>query len=484
MSWLTGWQYRKSHIINGSTAGAVTDYQVRITVHYGSGTDSGEHVYLNGKCRTDFGDIRFTADDGTTELSYWMEKKVDSDYAIFWVKVPSIPASPNSVTIYIYYGKSDALTTSNIKNTSWNNLGDDFNDNIRDVTLWDELKYGGGTVAEVNQRLEVTCPADKDVAGYVSVSPHTLNNVVLEIIAHKTQIQEVELFISLTKTTSGNPWDGANWYRVMLFRHVTEGHRFYAQKCVNNTKTTLYYGTSISTEEKISIRIEDNIIRFFEQDTERANESWSLSSRNCYIYLYGRGGGGFNGTDWIDNFWIRKYVSPEPSHGTWGSEETAIPEKNVIVTNEAVNPTGGFIGDSVTYTSIVKDEDGNPLPETFVADLLMYTGDGEGIVYINGTEIGTFSAGIIGTSGNVYLDGEIIGTFTNIPETGDVYIDGVDIGDFNLVSLVLESILIDDQQFIAGVYDDSTGELTLIFTVPDVTTGTKTIKLKWEEQTI
>ena len=43
------------------------------------------------KCRSDFGDIRFTDSDGVTELSYWMEEKVDGDYAVFWVKVPSIP---------------------------------------------------------------------------------------------------------------------------------------------------------------------------------------------------------------------------------------------------------------------------------------------------------------------------------------------------------------------------------------------------------
>jgi len=89
--WLEGWSYRKSHEINSSPAGAVTDYQMPIKVHYGAGVDDGEDVYLNGKCRNDFGDIRFTDSDGVTELSYWMEEKVDGDYAIFWVKVPSIP---------------------------------------------------------------------------------------------------------------------------------------------------------------------------------------------------------------------------------------------------------------------------------------------------------------------------------------------------------------------------------------------------------
>ncbi|PVX27584.1 MAG: hypothetical protein CW716_01505 [Candidatus Bathyarchaeum sp.] len=80
MSWLSGWDYRKSHVINYA-ADAGTGYQVSLTVHYGSGSDSGDDVYLGSKCRTDFGDIRFTDDDGSTELDYWMEEKTDSDYA-------------------------------------------------------------------------------------------------------------------------------------------------------------------------------------------------------------------------------------------------------------------------------------------------------------------------------------------------------------------------------------------------------------------
>jgi hypothetical protein len=110
-SWLSGWSYRKKHIINPEKD-AGTDYPIRIKVHYGSGTDSGEDVYLNGKCRTDFGDVRFTKSDGISELYYWIDEKVDGDYAIFWVRITD-DLSINSVTIYIYYGNPSATTTSN-----------------------------------------------------------------------------------------------------------------------------------------------------------------------------------------------------------------------------------------------------------------------------------------------------------------------------------------------------------------------------------
>ncbi len=109
--WLTGWQYRKSHTINPAT-GAGTDYQIKITVYYGTGTDNGANVYLNSHGRTDFADVRFTASDHVTLLSYWTENVVTSNYAVFWVKIND-DLSTNPATIYMYYSNPTATTTSN-----------------------------------------------------------------------------------------------------------------------------------------------------------------------------------------------------------------------------------------------------------------------------------------------------------------------------------------------------------------------------------
>ena len=111
MSWLTGWSYRKNHIINPAS-GAGQNYQKRIVVHFGAGVDSDENVYLNGKCRSDFGDIRFTNIGGAFLLDYWIEKKVDSDYAFFWVEIIN-DLSVYDAKIYIYYGKVGATSVAN-----------------------------------------------------------------------------------------------------------------------------------------------------------------------------------------------------------------------------------------------------------------------------------------------------------------------------------------------------------------------------------
>jgi len=85
--WLEGWSYRKLHNMYNFPSGAPYKYPMRFKIHYGSGVDNGEDVYLNGKCRSDFLDVRFTKKDGETLLDYWLERKVDGDYAVFWVDV-------------------------------------------------------------------------------------------------------------------------------------------------------------------------------------------------------------------------------------------------------------------------------------------------------------------------------------------------------------------------------------------------------------
>ena len=132
MAWLTDFSYRKAHWI-GHSSGAGTDYQIPIITHYGSGSDSGEDVYLNGHCRSDFGDIRFTDDDGQTELDYWMESKTDGTQARFWLEVKdNLDAVDRK--IYVYYGNSSAQTTSNFDNTFI--FGDPFDSSTLNTTRW------------------------------------------------------------------------------------------------------------------------------------------------------------------------------------------------------------------------------------------------------------------------------------------------------------------------------------------------------------
>ncbi len=69
---MPGYNYVKSHTITGSSDGAQTNYQVKFVVHSGSGTDSGQDVYLNGHSLSWPNDVRFTNAANTT-LNFWIE---------------------------------------------------------------------------------------------------------------------------------------------------------------------------------------------------------------------------------------------------------------------------------------------------------------------------------------------------------------------------------------------------------------------------
>ncbi len=100
--WNSAWECRKAVVVTGSTAGALADYQVRISITYDSDMDPL------------FEDLRFCSYYGGAEIPVpcWMESCVPGSQAEFWVKVPYVPASPATLTVYAYYGNASAADAS------------------------------------------------------------------------------------------------------------------------------------------------------------------------------------------------------------------------------------------------------------------------------------------------------------------------------------------------------------------------------------
>ncbi|MFH1259444.1 MAG: DUF2341 domain-containing protein [Elusimicrobiota bacterium] len=136
------WIYRKLLPLTGSP-GAGTNYQLKFVVGESSGT-AGTNVNVDGHSLSAgiFDDVRFTDNDGDTELSYWRESVTGSSpdrSAIFWVKVKdNLDANQN---IYIYYGNSSTTTTGNFDNVFTKDYGESGL-----AGLW-HLDEGGGTTA-------------------------------------------------------------------------------------------------------------------------------------------------------------------------------------------------------------------------------------------------------------------------------------------------------------------------------------------------
>ncbi|MFB0559813.1 MAG: DUF2341 domain-containing protein [Candidatus Lokiarchaeia archaeon] len=207
--WLSGWNYRKSHTIIGSTAGEQTDYQMKIMVHYGSGNDSGENIYCNAYCRSDFGDIRFAKSDGTTLFDYWMEEKTDGGKATFWVEIDSITASPQSINIYVYYGNDGASTTSNGESTFI--FFDDFLGSFVDGGKWDEVTKPSGTITVSNSELDLELDSGTGYVVLDSDNSYTAANCIVEAKAKgvhdggstKVQSPKMSVFDSQTSRNYG-----------------------------------------------------------------------------------------------------------------------------------------------------------------------------------------------------------------------------------------------------------------------------------------
>jgi len=105
---MNGWAYYKTITISDTNVDEdLTNFPLLVTID--SDLDIGSHA------RSDGYDIRFTLDDGKTELAFERESfNISSGEASgkFWVRIPTILAS-GGATIRCYYGNSDAADSSN-----------------------------------------------------------------------------------------------------------------------------------------------------------------------------------------------------------------------------------------------------------------------------------------------------------------------------------------------------------------------------------
>jgi len=332
--WLTGWSYRKSHVVNNAT-GAGTGYQTRITVDYQNGTDSGETVYLAEKCRTDFGDVNWTDSDGVTALHYYMQLKVDSAYAVFWVEVAdNLNVTP--ATIYIYYGKSDATTASSGQDTFLQ--FDDF----ANLNAWTPDLYNESQTATIEDaQLKLT----HNVAAFCHVERSmTFDNIAVQVKLKRDDTYDESLW-GMGLCLYFNLYDYVALKLIELAGSYERWFRIFLDK--DGTLSTAYFGGHIwinDTYTWVRIRLTTTQVSF---DRSVDGETWiniasysrevTWDSPTLVIIGHGMeqkstaypnpdqdntGTFGESVITWADEYIVRKFVSPEPTHGAWGSEET------------------------------------------------------------------------------------------------------------------------------------------------------------------
>ncbi len=179
---------------------------------------------------------------------------------------------------------------------------DNFNDNTLDTDYWEKLEVGSGSVAEQNEQLECTTSASGDYAGVVTKSAHdtTICEIGIEASGPDNKNHERVLMICLTKTTNSDPYGEDDWYRI--FKEKSTGKTVIQRRTNGGTPSTLYSDTWQSAGGPLRIRVKDGNIRFYDEGVDLYNETYQLSSYECYVYMYVYGYDTNTGMDYFDDY--------------------------------------------------------------------------------------------------------------------------------------------------------------------------------------
>lgn len=315
----TGYAWKKSFTVTGSACGAQTNYQMKFTVHYGAGADSGTTVYLDSKCQTDFDDLRFTSTDGVTVLDSWLESKTDSNVAYVWVELDTIPVTPGTQTFYLFYGKPAAVA-------AWNGPGtfvvfDDFERGTNGDTV-------GGSWTEVTADTNISTAHDiGDVAGYSGTrslelvgggaAPACTIPVTAGVNNYAYQYRYYKEDAAGFYTKRGN-----GTYLIDAYFEPDEDVTVYDG--ASYVDTTLNCSADAWGLAEYDSIIWNTTMTVTVDTTPKTLVDISYADVN-YADLIDLTGFNNAGDDtWIDNFFVRKHCTPEPTITAWGAPTAVV----------------------------------------------------------------------------------------------------------------------------------------------------------------
>ncbi len=320
--WMAGWNYRKSHTIT-SASGAGTNYQVKLTLYYGAGTDSGANVYLNSRSRTDFGDIRFTSSDGTTLIDYWVSSSTSGSSEDVWVEIPA-NLSTTSQSIYVYYGNVSAsypyLGSERAQGDATFLFFDDFS---VDLSRWNReiingvYPYLSSTTSPDYVRIGGGITSGNYGFNSLGSSPtyNTFNNNALGFKARNATdgIGSIAFRGSATSTNTGYQarFDQRTGQGQSFLRPPYSGWNFLGSCTVDASppSANVWYIYDVTASTSNFSLYRNGALRKSCTDATHASPG-QISLQNHY--------GSYTDYDWV---FVRKFQGTEPGQGAWGAEE-------------------------------------------------------------------------------------------------------------------------------------------------------------------
>lgn len=387
MSFPDDWSYRRKITISGSF-GAGTGYQVLFKIGESSGS-SDYDFHLDNKStkfpsqQDDGGDLRFSLDDGTTLLPFWVEKvEGTTPYrtAYVWVKVNADLSTDQN--IYIYFGNANADNVSSADDTF------EFFDEFEDASSckFEHLR-GDGAYGFENSMLYIRGASDGNTV-FQSPLLNLPNNILIQAKVYAYDWNEMvgigiskETDLGTSAKTDGIIKNGYNWG---WWGWSGDAH---ALRTIENSSFTNYdhgaYEGFFSAQnyhyyyiggsyDGYTLRhfkpTEDGIIVVDRERTDTAfsNDFW----KRLIIHVW-------SGAKWgFDRILVRKYSDPEPVFSSVDNIESLS-----------------------TLQGIVCDKNGNPITGTSVKIFLLDKDTGELLeTTTSNSEDGSWSADFWSTS--------------------------------------------------------------------------------------
>ncbi len=318
------WQYRVPVTIT-NTEGELTNFQVQVNL--GPSFDWG-NTLAGGA------DIRFTSDNGLSEIDFWIESWNSGTSASIWVEVPTVDASPATTTIFMYYCNSGASSASDGFDTF--DFFDDFNSELLDEGVERRWQASGGTwsVQLDTQQDGTTGYVAEGIAGAeyrILKSSFTGSDYVLE---------------GYGKQTAGRTWgfgirttDVTHTYSLNLYEDLDGSNNIYLYNWNGGATTIWNQGLGVinmNTWYKLKVKAYGNSFDIFFNDvyrTTQTNSQWSNGAVALFID---------NGqTARYNDVRVRKYAASEPS-ASLGAVQT--PSILLSYTSTNVSCHGGSNG--------------------------------------------------------------------------------------------------------------------------------------------
>lgn len=292
------------------------NYQMRITVHKGSGTDSATDVYCNGHCRDDFGDIRWTRAGGLNLLDHWMESYASGNNAVFWVEVPFVPKSPGTIDAHMYYDKSDATSISS---------GDDtfifFDHFDSDKGYWVDRN---GTFSIANSFLTLTPAINYNWSECWRITDNTVvalltNNYAVIIKQRRTSVGATYPRTGIVSDNNGTSADTSCMLGVMDSVSPNEIKGILDNRVA--WSSTVSFSPTLNTWYWHELSKTGGDFRYRAWADGASIPAWEITwTRSGYTDKNIGVSSNAAVTD-ADLIFERKFVSPEPTWGSWGVQE-------------------------------------------------------------------------------------------------------------------------------------------------------------------